>query len=390
MAVVVGSAGAGKTFALAAAREAWELSGTPVVGAAVAWLAARGLEEEAGIPSTSIAALLARLERDRLPRRCVLVVDEAAMVGTRQMVELANAVHRVRGKLVLVGDHEQVPEIEASGTFRGLLDRLPAIELRENRRQVEPWEQQALALLRDGRGREALDEYEAHGRLRAGDEVNAHEKVVADWWSAGAPERSIMLAYRRADVGELNRRARELMLAGRLVSGPELLVNGMPFAAGDRVLLRRNDRRLGVANGDRALVAAVDVDRHLLVVRVGERELVLGRDYLNRPGRPTLQHGCAMTGHAAQGLTVVRAFVLATEETSREWLYMAMSRGRLENRLYGATAALRERDEIAPAERGRDAAEVLELAVRRSAALRMAIDWRPRERAHTRDFGLDR
>ena len=361
-----------------------------MVGAAIAWRAARGLEEEAGIPSTSIAALLARLERDRLPRRCVLVVDEAAMVGTRQMVELADAVHRVRGKLVLVGDHEQVPEIEAGGAFRGLLDRLPAIELRENRRQVEPWEQQALALLRDGRGREALDEYEAHGRLRAGDDVHAQEQVVADWWSAGAPERSIMLAYRRADVAELNRRARELMLAGRLVSGPELHVNRMPFAAGDRVLLRRNDRRLRVANGDRALVADVDVDRHLLVVRVGERELVLGREYLDCPGRPTLQHGYAMTGHAAQGLTVDRAFVLATEDTSREWLYMAMSRGRLENRLYGATAAIRERDEIAPAERVRDAAEVLELAVRRSAAQRMAIDWRSRERARTREFGLDR
>ena len=213
VAVVVGSAGAGKTFALAAAREAWELSGTPVVGAAIAWRAARGLEEEAGIPTTSVAALLARLERDRLPRRCVLVVDEAAMVGTRQMVELADAVHRVRGKLVLVGDHEQVPEIEAGGAFRGLLDRLPAIELRENRRQVEPWERDALALLRDGRGREALDEYEAHGRLRAGDDVRAHEQLVADWWSAGAPERSIMLAYRRVDVAELNGRARELMLA---------------------------------------------------------------------------------------------------------------------------------------------------------------------------------
>ena len=67
-----------------------------------------------------------------------------------------------------------------------------------------------------------------------------------------------------------------------------------------------------------------------------------------------------------------------------------MSRGRLENRLYGAPAAFRERDEIAPSERVRDAAEVLELAVRRSAAQRMAIDWRPRERARSRDLGLDR
>jgi conjugative relaxase-like TrwC/TraI family protein len=389
VAVVVGVAGAGKTFALAAAREAWEASGTPVIGAAVAWRAARGLEEEAGIAATSVAAILARLESDRLPRRSVLVVDEAAMVGTRQLVDLAEATRRARGKLVLGGDDRQVPAIEAGGAFRGLRARLRVIELPENRRQVEEWERDALALLRDGRGREALDRYQAHGRLRAGDGRAMSEQLVADWWRAHDPEASVMLAYRRADVAELNRRARELMVSSGAVRGAELLVDGRPFAAGDRVLLRRNDRRLGVANGDRALVTAVDVDRRLMGVRVGDREIVLPPAYLDRPGRPTLQHGYAMTGHAAQGLTVDRAFVLATEDTSREWLYMAMSRGRLENRIYGATAAARERDEIAPAERVRDAAEVLDLAVQRSVAQRMAIDSHARVRAPERDIGLD-
>jgi ATP-dependent exoDNAse (exonuclease V) alpha subunit len=316
----------------------------------------------------------------------VLVVDEAAMVGTRQMAELAESVRRVRGKLVLVGDHAQVPEIEAGGAFRGLYERLSVIELRENRRQVEPWEQQALTLLREDRGRDALDEYAAHGRLRAG----AHEQLVADWWSAGAPEQSVMLAYRRADVAELNARARERMVRDGAVSGPELLVNGTAFAAGDRVLLRRNDRRIDVANGDRGLVTAVDVDRGQLCVRVGERDIVLGCRYLDAPGRPTVQHGYAMTGHAAQGLTVDRAFVLATEDCSREWLYMAMSRGRLDNRLYGSPTTIRDRDEIAPSEPARDAGEVLELAVQRSAAQRMAIDRRVRERGQTRDFGRGR
>jgi ATP-dependent exoDNAse (exonuclease V) alpha subunit len=117
---------------------------------------------------------------------------------------------------------------------------------------------------------------------------------------------------------------------------------------------------------------------------------VLGREYLDSAGRPTVQHGYAMTGHAAQGLTVDRAFVLATEDCSREWLYMAMSRGRLDNRLYGSPTTIRDRDEIAPSEPARDAGEVLELAVQRSAAQRMAIDWRVRERGQTRDFGRGR
>ena len=96
-AVVVGKAGAGKTFALATAREAWEASGVPVVGAAVAWRAARALEHEAGIPSTSLAALLERSRSHPLPRHCVVVLDEAAMVGTRQLVALSERVGRATG-----------------------------------------------------------------------------------------------------------------------------------------------------------------------------------------------------------------------------------------------------------------------------------------------------
>jgi ATP-dependent exoDNAse (exonuclease V) alpha subunit len=208
------------------------------------------------------------------------------------------------------------------------------------------------------------------------------EQLVADWWAAGAPERSVMLAYRRDDVAELNRRARERMVEAGRVSGSELVLDGRPFAAGDRVLLRRNDRRLGVANGDRAVVVAVDADRRSLAVSVGERDVVLPRAYLEAGRRTPLQHGYAMTGHAAQGLTTDRAFVLATGEASREWLYMALSRGRLENRVYGAAVPERERDEFAPSEPKTAAEAVLELAARRSAAQRMALE-------HDRDVGWE-
>ena len=126
-----------------------------VVGAAVARRAARHLEDEAGIPSTSVAALLAELDADRrgLPRRAVLVVDEAGMLPTRELAGSSTTPPEREAKLVLVGDHRQLPEIEAGGAFRALATRLPVIELRENRRQSERWERDALELLRDGQRR---------------------------------------------------------------------------------------------------------------------------------------------------------------------------------------------------------------------------------------------
>jgi ATP-dependent exoDNAse (exonuclease V) alpha subunit len=101
-----------------------------VVGAALAQRAARELQDDAGIPSQTIASLLTRL-RDRpmttLPRRAVLVVDEAGMVSTRELAELLEHADRVHTKVVLVGDHRQLAEIDAGGAFGALAARLPAI-----------------------------------------------------------------------------------------------------------------------------------------------------------------------------------------------------------------------------------------------------------------------
>lgn len=99
------------------------------------------------------------------------------MIPTRQLARLVDHAARAGAKLVLVGDHRQLPEIEAGGAFRALTTRLPVIELRENRRQTERWERDALARLRDGRVDDALELYEDHGRVVEGRE--ARESAAA-------------------------------------------------------------------------------------------------------------------------------------------------------------------------------------------------------------------
>ena len=90
------------------------------------------------------------------------------MVPTRALAEIVDHVERAGAKLVLVGDDRQLPEIGAGGTFGALARRLPAIELRENRRQVAVWEREALSLLRDGDAEGAVRRYAARGRIVAG------------------------------------------------------------------------------------------------------------------------------------------------------------------------------------------------------------------------------
>lgn len=390
--VVSGRAGTGKTFALAAARQAWESSGIPVLGAAVARRAARELELGAGIDSTSVHALLMRLDRgQRLPGRCVLVLDEAGMLGTRQLARVLDHITAARGNLVLVGDHRQLPELEAGGTFRALARRPAAIRLQENRRQVAGWERDALDHLREGRAEAALDLYSERGRLRcAPTSAEARTALVDDWWSAGDHDRSLMIAHTRRDVAELNRLARRRMAAAAGLGSDEMPLFGQRFAAGDRVVIRRNDLGAGVHNGDRARVLAVDARRLQMVVVVDGRQApteLAARVLLRRTehGDPPIAHGYAVTGHVAQGMTVDRTFVLAGPAISREWAYAALSRGRAENCIYIAVRAEQGRDEFAPGERPEyrlSARDQLARDLARSDAQPLALDQlgRARER----------
>jgi conjugative relaxase-like TrwC/TraI family protein len=381
VAVVVGKAGAGKTFALAAAREAWQAAGYPVLGAAIARRAARELQDGAGIASTSVSALLADLQRGvyTLPERCVLVVDEAGMLPTRQLAAVLEEVEQASGKLVLVGDHHQLQEIEAGGAFLGLVQRGLAIELTENRRQVHPWERVALDHLREGRADEALALYGAHDRIVVERDAGAaRDRLVGDWWATDDAGEAVMIAHRRADVAELNDRARRVMREAGRLGAEELALPGGLFAAGDRVVVKRNDLVRGIHNGDRATVAAVDRTRGRLTLYSGGDRVVLDASFLydrTAHGEPTLLHGYAITAHAAQGLTVDHAFVLADGTMSRELAYTALSRGRHTNRLYLAAEAAGAREEFAPVDAHPcDPLDRLAAALRASSATSLAVD----------------
>jgi hypothetical protein len=354
--MVRGHAGTGKTSALDACRQIWERGGRAVIGCALSGRAAAELQGGAGITSSTIDCLLLDLVEYReelLPHGdAVIVVDEAGMVGTRLLDRLLTVADQRDATVVLVGDDRQLPEIDAGGAYRALCERLGAVELVENRRQREEWERQALVLLREGRSQEALAAYVEHGRVvlgPSGDCVRA--RLVADWWSAeqtGGGD-NVMVALRRADVRELNERARSLRVAAGQVGGPTLSLSTGEFAVGDRVVTGRNRRALDVVNGSRGTVVAVDEQERTVTVQLdGSRRhhpgrvTVLPAEYLDAGH---LAHGYAITGHKAQGMTAERAFVLGDEAMYREWGYVALSRGRAENRLYVVAEDLEPRDD---------------------------------------------
>jgi hypothetical protein len=314
-------------------------SGWSSAGVALAARAALELEASAGIRSTTLARLLGQLDdhRDGSPLQpgSVLVVDEAGMVGTRQLARLLDHADAQQVKVVLVGDPHQLPEIDAGGLFRALTTRLPAIELTDNRRQQHTWEQAALDELRHGEVDAALATYRQHGRIHAADTAEqVRATLVDDWWATARDDLpgSVMIALRRHDVADLNHRARAAMLTAGRLTGPALHAGEHELRAGDRIVCLRNAPKLGVVNGTRATITHIHPTTRT-VAAVDDRgvKLTLPGGYLDA-GHVT--HGYAITGHKAQGLTCDHTYTLGTETLYREWGYVAMSRGRLTNQLY--------------------------------------------------------
>lgn len=381
VAVVVGKAGTGKTFALDAAREAWQASERPILGVAIARRTANQLQADAHIASTSVAALLADLNRHggALPAGAVLVVDEAGMLPTRPLARLLDAVEAADGKLVLVGDHRQLPELEAGGAFRGLVRRGLAVELTENRRQRERWERTALDQLRAGDVDVAIAAYVEHDRIHVSERMEETlMRLVGDWHRSALCDDAVMIAPRRVDVADLNRLARALRRTSGDLAGPELTVGDASFAVGDIVAVRRNDLRLGVTNGERGCIASVDAEGGRLGVRFGNAVVTLDHNFLastTAHGEPALTHAYAITGHIAQGATVDRAYVLADDALTGEAAYTALSRARASTHVYLTEQLDDPSAEFAPGENEQcGAIDRFADGLRRSRAQTLAID----------------
>jgi Ti-type conjugative transfer relaxase TraA len=329
--VVVGHAGTGKSAMLGVAREAWGAVGFEVRGVALSGIAAENLESGSGIASRTIASMEHSWGqgRDLLTSRDVLVIDEAGMVGTRQLERVLSHAAEVGAKVVLVGDPQQLQSIEAGAAFRSIHERHGGAEIGEVRRQREDWQRDATRDLATARTGNALEAYRSRGMVHEAQTREQARGDLIDRWDrdrqASPDESRIILTHTNDEVRALNEAARERMRAvGDLGDEVHVTVGrgARNFASGDRVMFLQNERGLGVKNGTLGIIEQVSPQAMSVRTDDGRSVTFDLKDY-NR-----IDYGYAATIHKAQGMTVDRAHVLATPGMDAHGSYVALSRHR--------------------------------------------------------------
>ncbi len=354
---LVGPAGAGKTRALRAAVEAWQTRGGEVIGLTVSQAAANVLATEANVRAANTSKWLHETGSGRwsMPHGALVLVDEASMVATDQLVAIVDQTRRTNSKVVLVGDPAQLAAVHVGGAFDLLIDRHGAVRLTEVRRFTAEWEATASLQLR-ARDPACLAAYAMRGRIHSGTSAQVEADLFAAWQadatSTGEDPRRrsvLMVVTTNEQANILNDRARTALLDAGVVdgSGPTVTLRDNLASVGDHLVTRRNRRTLATSNG--GWVVNGDVWTILAVHRNGSVDLRRHGDAatVTLPGDYLADHahlGYATTAHRAQGMTVDACHALATAGDTHEQLYVVATRGRHANHIWVAVDT--QRDQI--------------------------------------------
>ena len=375
VAVIEAGAGTGKTTMARVLVDAATRSGLKVRGLAPSWVAADELGASTAIPAQAIAKWrhdIAAGQSAGLDADTLVILDEAGMVGTRDMEAVLSAAAAAGARVVALGDRRQLAAVAGAAPLRAVVDALGRhATLGEVRRQAVPWQRAASVLMARGEVEDGLRAYGRHGRIIMVPGVDAaRERVIALWTEARArhgDDGAIIATRENRDAAALNAAARAVLRREGKLGAIDRVVQvrdrddkpkDLALSVGDRLRFRETLSQHGIRNGTRGVVEALAMDaggQLRLAVRLedGRRiEDALAGFVPRREGRgraarslPRLTHAYAGTVYAAQGRTVAEAVLYVGNATDAREVYVGLTRHRMD------ATVVAERDRLEAAAR---------------------------------------
>jgi len=353
--IIEGRAGTGKSYTLAAIREAHELDGRQVIGLAPTNSVAQDLRADGFATAATLHSELFRLKNGRATwdKRTVVIVDEAAMLDSRVTGELMAEAKRSGAKLVLAGDDRQLASIERGGLFSELRRRHGSAEITEVTRQQIDWQRQAARDLAEGRVEAAVSAFAEPGAITWTRKQDEARTALIERWKADtaeAPEATrFVFAYTNKDVDKLNAELRAVRREqGELGEDHRFITKHgeAAFAVGDRVQFSDTLRSAKIYNGNAGTITGIDADTG--VIRATLDGSSAGREVVWSASEfAGFRHGYAGTIYKGQGKTLDHTYLLHTEHWRQASSYVALTRQRESARIFAATATARDARDLA-------------------------------------------
>jgi Ti-type conjugative transfer relaxase TraA len=355
--LVEGRAGTGKSFTLAAIRDAHVADGKRVVGLAPTNAVAQDLAADGFFEVGTVHSTLFRLKNGRTTwdRDTVVIVDEAAMLDTPVTGELLAAARQAGARLILAGDDRQLASIERGGLFAELRQRHGAAEITEVTRQKVDWQRQAARDLAEGRFAEAVGAFDRAGAITWTEkQEDARAALVAAWTrdAADHPGASrFVFAYTNRDVDALNAELRQVYRARGALTGADVEFDTKhgkaAFAIGDRMQFTDTDKRRHIYNGNAGTITGLNGLTGEITARL-DAAGGAGREVSWFAGDfEGFRHGYAGTIYKGQGKTLDRTYLYHTEHWRAAASYVALTRQRDSAQVFVARETARDAAQLA-------------------------------------------
>jgi conjugative relaxase-like TrwC/TraI family protein len=337
--LVRGPAGSGKTTLEEEIGDGLKEAGVPVVAVAQSTAAVDVLREEAHFgKADTLAGFLVDKRMQEKVRWGVVLVDEASLLGTRDMLALFDVAQELRARVVLVGDTRQNRAVSAGEPLRLIETRagLPRAEVTEIVRQTHGDYRKAAQALSDGRTADGFAELGRLGWIKELPDSERYQAIAKAYLAAtaernrkGEPKTALVVTVTWAEAGRSTQAIREaLRAAGKLGKEREFDVwlpahltdaqkkDATNIDPGD--LLKFHTPAPGCQSGTRRIVAEgqqvpVEYAERFEVYRPGKLTLAVGDRLrvtaggVTKDGKHKLRNGTLFTvkGFTKQGDPIV-------------------------------------------------------------------------------------